>query len=403
METPVGNKHQVAAVRTVFSLKADASGNLPEKLQLVPSGVWPESWKGSLEITVTDLLEMKSNFDQGVGLPAKGAEGAPIDYSHEDWKKAAFWIREVEVENGILYATKIEWTPAGAQAVKDKEYKFFSPSFYPACLGMWQNPENPLEMARNVLVGGGLTNIPFFSGLSGLKASKSTIDNDAQGSMIYISADSKGDTMDLATARKMSPSDVANNEEAKKVLSENKGELTPAEQVAFGLNEAPTPTDTPVDNAPQDEPAPQPTEDQQQAADIQASIKSGKMVLVEASKYAALENRIDAMGKQLDEARKEKIEADVAKHVARGAIKADQVESWTKRIMADASAADLLDGLNGNPSLATESGKEGVEASAQEDERHKKAIAKVNAARKDGKQMSYSEAKREVINEEETE
>ena len=102
-------KHQLLFVKN--RLTADSNKQLPTRVQIIKAGIWENSWKGDIEITVDDLIETRLNFIRGIGLPGGGSEGAPVDYSHEDWAKAAFWIKELEVDEvaGILWASVIEW------------------------------------------------------------------------------------------------------------------------------------------------------------------------------------------------------------------------------------------------------------------------------------------------------
>lgn len=65
-----------------------------------------------------------------------GKDKLPFDYNHAmlafiispDSGKAAAWFVP-EVRNGELWATSIEWTPHALSALKDREYRFFSPAF----------------------------------------------------------------------------------------------------------------------------------------------------------------------------------------------------------------------------------------------------------------------------------
>lgn len=359
MNTLAVPKNKITAARTLVSIKADASGKVPERVELVRAGRWgADSWKGELEITIQDLEEMRDNLNSGMGLPVQGAEGAPIDYKHEDWAKAAGWMKEFAVENAALWCTKVEWTPAGAQAIRDGEYKFISPSFYPACRGTWYDPEDSSVSARNVLVGAGLTNIPFFKGLSGLKAAQS--DGSAKNNMLYINADIKGDSMDLATIRQKAPADVTEDE--KNHLKEHQSELTADEQVAFGLVEKPAEPATPAAPA---TPATPPVNDSevQAAAQLQADIRSGKKVVVDAAEYGSLKASVEANSKAIEGYEREKVEASVKAHAARGAIKSDSIGDWTNKIMADRSLEAMLTTLPDNKILAAELGKSGDEVS----------------------------------------
>lgn len=392
-------KTNIAPVRTRNPIMADANGAAPTRIEICKAGMWPGSIKGDLVITVADLMEMKSNYDLGYALPAGGEIGLPIDFSHNDHEKAAGWITSVEVEGDILYGN-VEWTKAGREAIENKEFKCFSPSFYPACLGQWYDPENPTRTGRNVLVGGALTNIPFFKDLLAVNASQSSGSSKSKN-VIYLSADTKGNTMELATVRNKAPSELTAEESTFLALDENKTQLTAAERVAFGLdgapatppNEDPTPpTETP---APSETPAPTPAPADVEASAIQASIKSGEKVLVTASEYNDMKSKVDASTAQLAGMRREKIDASVTDHIKRGAIKASEHKDWADRIEKDATLEKTLQSLPSNEIIAdqNEIGKDGgtgASAAEQLEGRIQEAIKA--SAENGGTPLTYAQA-----------
>ena len=349
--------HQLLFIKN--RLTADATGAMPTRIEILKAGKWENSWKGDLEILVTDLQEMKLNFDKGIGLPGDGSEGAPIDFSHEDWAQAAGWIKALEVDevNGILYASEIEWSAEGIEAIEGKMFKFFSPSVYPACLGSWFDPEDPTNTAQNVLVGGGLTNIPFFKGLTGLKASQSSNDG-ARENVIYLA--NEGEEMhDLAVLRTKNKADLSAEELT--FLSDHKSELTAEEQIATGLVEAPaTQAEAVITNEDPDAASVSP-----EVVALQASIKAGTHVVIEADKLTQLQASADKSAKLLADMRKKEIEGKVDAAIAAGKIKSDQKEKWVGRIVADATILEDLEALPENKLLASEIGASQQEGSAK--------------------------------------
>lgn len=385
METPAAAAIQTSTpIRTRQMITADASSEVPNRIEVIKAGVWPaSSVKGPLEITVNDLFEFKKNFDAGIGLP-KGLNKLPIDYSHESWSKAAGWMTSLEVVGDTLFAD-VTWTPAGKQALLDEEFKCFSPSFWPGCLGMWQDPEDADITARNVLVGAGLTNIPFFKDLQSITASTSSDNGGKNTNVIYIQADNKKELpMSLDEIRVKEASAI--NADERTFLEEHKEELSADEQTKFGLTTA-SAEDANKNNKQEGHVA-----DPEQAA-IMADIQSGKKLVVEASTFNKMQEDIDGM-------KREKIEASVKTHIARGAIKADQLETWTTRILADSSLADDLAALPDNPALAGETGSssagQNVTTDAQQ-ELHTAVTEKIQAAADQNKQLSYSAARKEVL------
>lgn len=362
--------------RTMNSIVADASNKLPSRIQLIKAGTWIDSVKGNLTITEIDLHEYVGNFDRGLGLPGGGEVGLPIDFMHEDWSKAAGWIKKLTVEGDILYAD-VEWTRSGREALEGGDFKCVSPSFYPSCLGYWYDPEDPTITARNVLVGAGLTNIPFFKGLTPIMASQ-TPQGDGRKNVIFVSASTEGEIMDLAQILSKNPADVTAEEKA--FLVEHKSELRADQLVAFGIESTQEETaeekearekkeaeEAEAKKAEEEAEAERKRQEEEAAKNaapadavaVAASIKAGTHVLVEASAFKNLEAQVKASADIIKGYETERVTASVAKHVARGAIKADQADKWTQRILADQSVEDLLKDLPDNKLLASEIGKEG--------------------------------------------
>jgi hypothetical protein len=181
--------------------------------------------------------------------------------------------------------------------------------------------------------------------------------------------------MNLETIRAKNAADVTAEEKA--FLEENKANLTADELLAHGITTKPEEQEeeevaTNTDLTPE----------QKEAAEIQASIKSGQMVLVEASKLdgiKTLEAKVEASAKIIAGYEKERVEASVKAHAARGAIKTDQIGKWTDRILADASLADDLAELPSNQILANELGKEGGDDVSAVTQIQEKATALITA------------------------
>lgn len=375
--------HQLLFIKN--KLTADAGGKLPTRIEILRAGKWENSWKGDLEILIADLWEMKRNFDKGVGLPDGGSEGAPIDFSHNEWAEAAGWIKALEVDeaNGILYASEIEWSDAGITAIEGKRFKFFSPSVYPACLGSWSDPEDPTNTAQNVLMGGGLTNIPFFKGLTGLKASQSANDSGREN-VIYLA--NEGEDMDLAVVRTKKKEDLTPEELT--FLGEHKAELTAEEQIATGLeaapaaDPAPTPAEAVINNQDPVEATPS-----AEAVALQASINAGTHVVVSAADYQGLQASVQASASKLAAIEKAETETRVDAAIAAGKIKSDTKDKWVGRILADKTILEDLESLPENKLLADEIGDANAEGSAKA-----QMDSKIQAAREADPKLSYADA-----------
>lgn len=389
MTTPMAkNKDMLnAPVRTSRVIKADDNGELPTRIMLVKAGEWPDSCKGNLSITTSDLLTMKRNFDAGIARPGQGL-GLPIDFSHNEWQQAAGWIDGIVVEGDALYADPVDWSTEGKEAILGKMFKCISPSFYPSGRGGWQDPENLEVSIDNVLVGAGLTNIPFFKGLSPVKAS-SFSDDDNGDNMIYIKPSVKAKEkkeMTLDELRVKASADLTADE--KKFLADNKAQLSADERVKFGFEQAPAQV-TAISDA---------------DAQILADIRSGKLQTVSAADAQVMADQMAQLKASEEEAAKEKAAQIVADHVKRGAIKGDQADRWVNRLLkADADERTELESdlseIPSNANINTEIGSDddpSIEADTRA-EIAKLAAAKVTAAHLDGKTLDFVEAQKQVL------
>lgn len=389
-------------LRTSVAIKASAASGDSVEIEVLQAGVWRTLYHGDFMITPSDLQEYVDHFNDGIGLPGNGKDGAPIDYKHESWDKAAGWMTSLRVSEDSLIAT-VTWTPAARQAIIDGEYKYFSPEFYPKGRGGWCDSEDPEYVMDNVLVGGGLTNIPLFKDLSGLKASA-----DGAKHMIFIADKpvkaSKEQPMDLATVRGKKQSELSDAEKA--FVAEHKDELNEAELKEFGLEVAANPgqdqdpaADPNKDKDPKEGDEVEVT-DKQEAA-VAASLKAKGFAVVKASTLERLENTASAY-------EREKAESIVKAHAARGAIKADQIGAWTDRLVkasSPAARADLeeaLKGLNDNPVMASAMGggddKSGDATNIVDelDKKTKEHQAKLKAS---GRELSYGQAQDDLLRE----
>lgn len=354
--------------RTFHAIVADTKGNLPTRIEVLKVGMWDTTNHGMFMISPQDIDQMIQNFNDGIGLPGQGTIGAPIDFGHDSDEEAAGWMVALSTDGNTLYAD-VEWTASGTIALEGKNYKCFSPEFYPACRGGWEDSEQYGVIIPNVLVGGGLTNIPLFKGLKPITASNKNGDKIRNNdNVIYISASVKENkSMTLEEVKVKELSQLTDEEKA--FITEQKANLSTEELTKFGLGTAPVAPVVVVEDTPVVDP---------ELAVITASLKSGESVVIKASQLKALEDTAQ-------DYRKEKASQVVMAHVNRGAIKADSIDAWTSQVMADQkNTEELLKSIPDNKLLADDIGTE--HGNEEVDERQKivnLASAKVVAS--DGK------------------
>ncbi len=394
-------------MRTFKNVQASASGELPTTIELLKAGTWRTPYHGDFMITPDDLQEYVDHFTKGIGLVGAGI-GAPIDFSHDNHREAAGWIKSLSVVEDTLYGT-IEWSVAGEAALKGGLYKCFSPEFYPKGRGGWVDSEDYDNMVENVLTGGGLTNIPLFKDLKPIMASEhggNAEQNNRYDDMIFIKASGNGKELHMPTLEEILAKDPsALTEEDKAVLVENKGALSNEQRDKFGFERADGETPvTPVETNNNEEEGKESivaetTNTTQEASQpIQASAVKGDEgnVVVAAAEIVALRakaqdsevlaSRVETLEASVRASAEKEVKAEMTKHVERGAIKADQADVWATKIMADASMREMLEAIPSNKLLEGEQGSsvKASNATTAVDEVRAKVEEKIKASRENG-------------------
>lgn len=191
-----------------------AEDGTSKELQVLMCGKWNHPVYGPIILTPVEMTEFKKNFDAGL------RRDIPITEGHESWdeKPAIGWFKELHDKGADgLWAT-IEWTEQGKTLLTEKSYKYFSPEFYTE----YEDPETR-EIYKNVLVGGALTNKPYFKKMKAVVLSEKSINKN------YTFNEN---TMDLKTILTKKVEELT--EEEKTFVREHKSELSTEELAAFG-------------------------------------------------------------------------------------------------------------------------------------------------------------------------
>ena len=200
-----------------------AEEGAPDEIQVLMVGSWNHPIYGPIIIEAADITEFKKNFDAGL------RRDIPITEGHEtfDEKPAIGWFASLDDRGAEGLWAKMEWTEKGKTLLADRAYKYFSPEFYTE----YEDPETR-AIYKNVLVGGALTNKPYFKKMKAVVLSEQGINTN------YNFSD-----MDLATILAKKVEELTAEEVA--FLKEHKTELTTEQLATFGsvLEEAPAETD----------------------------------------------------------------------------------------------------------------------------------------------------------------
>lgn len=402
---------KIQALITKVEIKADAQGNAPSTIELLRTGDWRTPWHGDFEITIADLHEFAANFAKGIGL-VEADKRAPINYAHEAWNKAAGWITSLAVDEAReALVASVEWTPEGAQGLKDKEWAYISPEFNPrGC--PWsdaegsKDPNGVPEFINNVLSGAALTNIPLFKKLKPITASRLPNKPVKAAATGDSEKHNEGEPMKLEDIRAKEVADLTAEEKA--FLEENKADLTVDELTKFELKSDVDAAKEQADKDAADKAAAEEAakaeadaKAAEEAAKVEASAKGN--VTISASELAGLKAsaaRADALAAEID--RKE-VTNLITASVKAGQIKSGEKDKAIELVLA--SSGDqrtkleaFIAGLPVNASLGKEEGDTGAEAIVNAQAELDKRVRQVQAsARAEGKNTAYAAARKQVL------
>lgn len=219
-------------------------------IQILRTGSWDHPVYGQFKVDLIDLAQFVQNFQNNI----RGVDLC-VDVNHESGHRAIGWYREVYQEGDALFAS-IEWTTEGIQYITSKQYRYFSPELYFSF-----RDEESGEVTNNVLVGGGITNRPFFKGMKALQMSEpeNPIENEARKTFYFYNSDSMTKSFsdivaELAGVSKVSPAQL---DEARLAFSELPSAEHDTAVVQMSAIEAKFSEDegTPSDEAPAETPA----------------------------------------------------------------------------------------------------------------------------------------------------
>ena len=210
------------------------SANKKSEIEILHAGVWEHPAYGEIRITEEDIDLFIQSFDDKVRKV-----DIAVDQEHMPEKGAAGWYRSLTkvFEDGKtkLKAT-VEWTKLGIQLIQDGIFKYFSPEFDFAYEDMETH-----EQFENVLLGGALTNRPYFKSLAPVALSENMFAGFTNNN---INNSLKGGKMNkdelkakLAKDSKFALAEDASDEE-KKLFDEAKAELATEAKDAEDAEEA---------------------------------------------------------------------------------------------------------------------------------------------------------------------
>ena len=135
------------------------------EIEILHTGEWEHPQYGMIKITDKDIDTFISSFNDKVRKV-----DIAVDQEHMPEKGAAGWFRSMKKvfeDNKTKLKATVEWTKLGTQLIKDGIFKYFSPEF-----DFEYEDLETHERFDNVLLGGALTNRPYFKSLAPIELSE---------------------------------------------------------------------------------------------------------------------------------------------------------------------------------------------------------------------------------------
>lgn len=155
-----------------YSYLIQLSEDAPTRVNAFRVGTYEHPVYGPTVLT----QERLNRFAENINTRVRGVD-LDIDYAHKGdpvmGSKAAGWVRSAEVEDDKLWLF-VEWTDPAKEAIKKREYRYFSPEFFDE----WTDAKGVKH--KDVLAGGGITNRPFLKDLVPLNFEELDFDSNVQ-------------------------------------------------------------------------------------------------------------------------------------------------------------------------------------------------------------------------------
>lgn len=395
--------------RIAFSILIEGSkkfAEAPSQIHLVPCGEWAHPAYGPMKITPENISEFVQNFRDKVRLDL------PITAGHDNGMSggelpAIGWIEDLIDGGDRGLFGDIKWTEAGKQALSDGSFKYFSPEFYE----VYEDPETG-RIYNHVLVGGALTNKPYFKELD-------PVATFSEPSIISQFNDTT--TMDLTTILAKDVTTLTDEEKA--FVREHKDELTDeqketakdvlgdAADAGAGDDKAGADAGAGADDgagagdgAGDDKGA-----DEGAGTDPVNASEKGKKVTMSEAEVAALKSAADKGAKAFSELETMKLDAHVSKMIFSESNKDGKFLSTQKtaivgflKSLSEKQRDQFTNIINSMPKFGVAFKEIGADAGASKNvlgQIEEKVQAKIKASEGTKKVLSYSEALKVILKE----
>lgn len=141
---------------------SETDGKKSNWIHVLPLGNYTHPVYGTINVDTARA----QRFADSVNNKIRGIEPS-VNYNHNNEDIAAGWGKKAESRSDGVWMF-VEWTDAGAEKIKAKEYKYFSAEY----ADEWEDSQG--NKHTDVIFGGALTNRPFMKNLAPINLAEET-------------------------------------------------------------------------------------------------------------------------------------------------------------------------------------------------------------------------------------
>ena len=295
------SKQRDSKKRIAFPIHLSEEGSgvsVPDVIQILPAGEWDHPYFGKFSIGTAEITKFCTNFSAGIRNRIPITEGHDNGMSGGELPAVA-WFTNLEDRgmNGLWGG--VEWTDEGKELLTSGAFKYFSAEIYM----QYKDPETG-EEKECVLVGGALTNKPYFKEMQPVMFSE-----DNTISQFH-------EAMDIKAILAKKQEELSSEE--KTFLKEHKDELTDEQKTEYAAIVEDAPAETAEEKAAREE---KEEGDRNEAAglnrdgsaEVTASEKGVKVITLSEAEHKLLSEKANAGQTALDKIEASEREAFVGK------------------------------------------------------------------------------------------
>lgn len=371
---------------TLVTLSQD--GDLPEEVLVLPIGSY-KTYIGKIDITDEMLSEMVDNFSKGV------PNGVPVNFDHT-YGEAAGWVTGLTHKAGEGLFAAVEWTSKGAEALRDKIYRFlsaeFSTEYEDSTFGQFHG---------NVLSGIGLTNYPMLQNIPALLSQNDT-------NPITILFSQEGASMNLDEIRAKDAADLTDEERA--FLQEHSADLNEDERTRFEIEAPAAPEEPQQPESPEQPEEPEAPENPETPATAELSQGQNGTVTLSAARLEALEKMANDGQRAMVELNQNRMRQEIVQPMVFSKTNKDgkffpKSKDRLEKFVFGLSEAQrkefsaLVGELPSQNRQLTEELGDGGDVQTGSSRLNHLAQQRVASAKKEGREITFSQALDEVVSE----